>query len=158
MDSKTKARLRDYIINGQTDLALTLLNTIDTRPTRTQSQHNSLWLWYTMIEREAENAGITWNQLVGKTHQLRITKEGLHEMGKQLQKALWGTTSTKELKKVGQIEILEQHFVDLFSKVGLELPPFPSDTLKTSETLGGYKTRAGQGTDDYNDEYVKPLL
>jgi hypothetical protein len=70
-----------------------------------------------MIEKECENAGITWNQLVGKTHQLRITKEGLHMMGKELQRALWGTTSTKELKKVGQIEILQEHFVDLFSLI-----------------------------------------
>lgn len=132
MNSDTKRRLKNYIINGQTDLALTLLNSIDTRPERTPSQHAALFLWYSMIEREAENAGITWNQLVGKTHQLRITKEGLHEMGKQLQKALWGTTSTKELKKTGQIEILQEHFIDLFSKVGLTLPEFPHDPEKIS--------------------------
>jgi len=132
MNSQQKRSLKEYILNGQTERALTLLNSIDTAPTRTDSQHSALFLWYSMVEREAENAGITWNQLVGKTHQLRITKEGLHEMGKQLQKALWGTTSTKELKKVGQIEILQEHFVDLFSKVGLTLPEFPHDPDKIS--------------------------
>lgn len=141
MTSQQKRQLRDYIINGQTDKAVTLLNSIDTTPTRTQSQHNSLWLWYSMIEAECENAGITWNELVGKTHQLRITKEGLHMMGKQLQKALWGTTSTKELKKVGQIEILQEHFVDLFSKVGLTLPAFPSDETKGNDMLAAHALR-----------------
>lgn len=132
MTIQQKRSLKEHILNGQTERALTLLNSIDTTPTRTDSQHSALFLWYSMIEREAENAGITWNQLVGKTHQLRITKEGLHMMGKELQKALWGTTSTKELKKVGQIEILQEHFIDLFSKVGLILPEFPHDPDKIS--------------------------
>jgi len=132
MTSQQKRQLKELLINKENDKALLLLNSIDTTPTRTPSQHSAWFLWLSMIEKEAENAGITWNQLVGKTHQLRITKEGLHEMGKQLQKALWGTTSTKELKKIGQIEILQEHFVDLFSKVGLELPPFPFDPEKIS--------------------------
>lgn len=94
-------------------------------PTRTQSQHNSLFLWFSMIEKEAENAGITWDMIIRHTHQLRITKESLHGMCKQLQKALWGTDSTKKLKRHEQIDIIQEHFVDLFAKEGLELPPFP---------------------------------
>lgn len=127
MDSATRNKLIEFLENGRSDLALSFVKNIEpTGKPRTQAQHNSLFLWFSMIEKEAENAGITWNQLVGHTHQLRITKENLHAMCKQLMQALWGTTSTRELKKIGQIEILEQHFVDLFSKVGLELPPFPS--------------------------------
>lgn len=103
--------------------------------TRTQSQHNSLFLWFSMIEHEAQNAGITWNQLVGKTHQLKITKEGLHVMAKQLSEALWGIKSTKDLKKTGHIDDLVDHFVDLFSKVGLELPPFPSEESKKEQAM-----------------------
>lgn len=160
MDSKTKAKLKEFLINGEVGKALAFLEAVETTSgTRTQAQNNSLWLWFSMIEHEAENAGVTWNQIVGHTHQLRITKEGLHVMCKQLQKALWGTTSTKDLKKVGQIEIIVEHFVDLFSKVGLELPAFPSDETKTEENLGGYKTRAGQGTEgvDY-PQYKEPLI
>ena len=127
MDSKIKNKIKQFLLNGQVSECLAFIDLIKTTsPERTQSQHNSLFLWFSMIEKEAENAGITWNEVVGHTHQLRITSEGLHVMCKQLMKALWVTTSTKELKKIGQIEILEQHFVDLFSKVGLELPPFPS--------------------------------
>ena len=121
---------------------------------RTDAQSRSLFLWYGMIEKIAENEGITWNEVVGKTHQLKITTEGLHVMGKQLQKALWGTTSTKQIKKTGQIEILVQHFADLFSKVGLELPPFPCDenrptTLKNIEMA---RSLPNYPSDIYNGE------
>jgi hypothetical protein len=160
MTSQQKRQLKEYIINSDTARAVALLNSIDTTPTRTDSQHAALFLWFSMIEHEAENAGITWNEVVGHTHQLRITKEGLHVMAKQLQKALWGTTSTKELKKVGQIDILIDHFTDLFSKVGLELPPFPEDKQKTQENLGGYRVKAGQGTEgvDYPEYTGKSSL
>lgn len=109
----------------------------------TDNQRKALFLWYGMIEKEAENAGVTFDMVIKHTHQLRITKEGLHVLGKQLQKALWGTDSTKALKKQGQMDILIDHFTDLFSKVGLELPPFPSDDARQLENLGGYMTAAG---------------
>lgn len=127
---------------------------IEVKSPRTDSQHNALFLWYSMIEKVAENEGITWNQVVGQTHQLKITTEGLHVMGKQLQKALWGTESTKQLKKVGQIDILVDHFVDLFAKVGLELPPFPSDENRPS-TLKNIE--AARRLPDY-PEYEEPTI
>ncbi len=111
----------------------------DKTPRRTDSQHKALFLWFSMIEHEAANAGITWNQVVGQTHQLKITKEGLHVMAKQLSEALWGIKSTKDLKKTGHIDDLIDHFTDLFSKVGLELPVFPSDEQHTIEENQGYK-------------------
>ena len=127
--------------------------TVEVKSPRTDSQHNALFLWYSMIEKLAENEGITWNELVGKTHQLKITTEGLHVMGKQLQKALWGTDSTKQLKKTGQIDILIDHFVDLFSKVGLELPPFPSDENRPTTLKNIEKARTMDYPEDiYNGE------
>lgn len=109
----------------------------DNKPdtTRTEQQHKALFKWFSMIEKEAENAGVTWNMVVEHTHQLRITKEGLHGMFKTLQKALFNKKSTKELKKTGQLDIMIDHFVDLFSKVGLELPPFPVDEKKQREKI-----------------------
>jgi len=154
MTSQQKRQLKELILSGQTEKSLAVLQSIDTTPTRTDSQHSALFLWFSMIEQEAENAGITWNQLVGHTHQLRITKEGLHVMCKQLQMALWNTTSTKELKKVGQIEILEQHFVDLFSKVGMTLPPFPSEENKPT-TLANIETAKKI---DYPDNFEEPTI
>lgn len=100
---------------------------IDRQNKRTSAQHRSLFLWFSMIEHEAENAGITYDMVIQHTSQLRVTKENLHELCKQLMAALWGTTSTKELKKNKQLDIIIDHFTDLFGKVGLELPPFPSN-------------------------------
>ncbi len=102
---------------------------------RTETQSDSLFLWYSQIEKICENEGVTWDRLVRHTHQLRVTKANLHEAGKQLQKALWGKTSTKELEKTKQIEILVQHFADWFGKEGIEVPPFPSQELKHYEQM-----------------------
>ena len=128
--------------------------TEEVKSPRTDQQHKAWFLWLNMIEKEAENAGITWNQVVGQTYQLKITTEGLHVMGKQLQKALWGTDSTKQLKKVGQIDILVQHFVDLFSKVGLELPPFPSQENQVT-LLNNIETAKSI---PYNYDYKEPTI
>jgi len=103
--------------------------------TVTTTQRKALFLWFTMIECEAENHGITWNAIIQHTHQLKITKEGLHGMCKTLQEALWGTNSTTQLKKNGNIEIIIDHFTDLFAKEGLELPTFPSEENKGMELL-----------------------
>ena len=94
--------------------------------TRTGAQHRSLFLWYGQIEQICANEGVTWDRLVKHTHQLRVTKENLHEAGKQLQKALWGKASTKELKR-NQIGTLIDHFIEWFAKEGVELPPFPHE-------------------------------
>lgn len=133
MEANSKKILKDFLNKGQIAEALRFIDLLETTgPTRTESQHNALFLWFSMIEKEAENQGVTWNRLVSHTHQLKVTRENLHVMCKQLQKALWGTTSTRQLKKHGQIDIIIDHFTDLFSKVGLELPPFPEDEDKPS--------------------------
>jgi len=121
-------------------------------PERTESQHNSLFLWFSLIEKEAENAGLTWDMIIRHTHQLRVTKENLHGMCKQLMEALWKTTSTKEIKKTGNIDIIIDHFTDLFSKEGLELPPFPHDKTKLKEKTGGYKTDDKSSIENYPDQ------
>lgn len=143
MEPEVKRKLIHWLENGQHDQALAFVKLI--KPTgkkRTDAQHRALFLWYSMIEREAENAGITFDNVIQHTHQLRVTRENLHELGKQLQKALWGTASTKELEKVGQIDILVDHFTDLFGKVGLELPPFPHEENKGNDTLKSLELRS----------------
>jgi hypothetical protein len=156
MDSKVKAKIKQFLLNGQINECLQFIELVKvTQSERTQSQHNALFLWFTMIEREAENSGVTWNQLVGHTHQLRITSEGLHIMCKQLQKALWGQTSTKQLKKNGQIDILIEHFVDLFSKVGMTLPPFPCDEDKQNQKIKAIDLASNLA---YPEDYQEPTI
>ena len=154
MERNAQQKLIEWLENGQTDLALNFVRNIKaTGSKRTDAQHRAWFLWLGMIEKEAENAGITFDNVIQHTHQLRITRENLHEIGKQLQKALWGTTSTKDLEKIGQIEILVQHFVDLFSKVGLELPPFPErekesliSNIETAKAMSYPNTYTGAPT------------
>ena len=131
MTSQQKYQLKKYIENGETDKALTLLKSIDTRPTRTPSQNASLHLWLNMIEREAENQGVTWNMLIRHTSQLRVTSEGLKSAIRQLIKALWGYTSTTQIKKTGDLDIVIDHMTDWLSKE-MEVPAFPFDPEKIS--------------------------
>jgi hypothetical protein len=152
MTTEQKNKLREFIRNGNKDHAVTLLNSIDTRPERTLSQNSSLHLWFNLIEREAENQGITWDKLIRHTSQLRVTSEGLKSACKQLIKALWGYTSTTQLKKTGDLDIVIDHMTDWLSKE-MEVPPFPHDDQKTQENLAGYKTAAG--TADYQVEDFK---
>lgn len=121
---------------------------------RSQSQHNSLFLWFSMIEHEAENQGVTWDMIIRHTHQLRVTKENLHSMCKDLQKALWKTTSTKELKKTGNIDIIIDHFVDLLSKEMEFIPEFPHDKDKENQRLKSFEvaSKLTYPEDIYNGE------
>ena len=131
MDSQTKYRLKQYILNGETDKAVTLLNSIDTRPTRTPSQNSSLHRWFNLREREAENQGVTWDMLIKHTSQLRVTSEGLKSACKQLIKALWGYDSTTQIKKTGDLDKVIDHMTAWLSKE-MEVPPFPHDPDKIS--------------------------
>ena len=100
------------------------------KPKRTQTQSDSLFMWFGQIEKLAENEGLTWDMLIRHIHQLRITKNGLHMLCLELIEPLFGIKSTRKLEKMGHIDIVIDHFVDLFSKEGLELPPFPHKEKK----------------------------
>ena len=106
------------------------LDTVKPKTLRTQTQSASLFLWFGQIEKLAENEGITWNMIIQHTHQLKITKDGLHMLCKELIEPLFGIKSTKDIEKTGHLDDIIDHFVDLFSKEGLELPPFPSEEKK----------------------------
>lgn len=157
MDSKIKAKLIQFLENGQVELALSFLREIKaTNSPRTPKQNAALHLWFNLIEREAENQGVTQNMLIKHTSQLRVTAEWMKSNVKQLIKALWGYESTTQIKKTGEIDIVIDHVTDWLSKE-MEVPAFPCDNQKQLENLGGYKTRAGMGTEgvdypEYNGE------
>jgi len=142
MDSDVKQKLLTFLEAGKTAEAIQFIKLVKVKgKTRTQAQNSSYWLWLSMIEKEAENQGVTWDRIVANTHQLRVTSENLHEAIKQLIRALWGHTSTTQLEKTGQIEIVEQHVAELLGKVGLEVPPWPSEENKGNDTLEAMKIR-----------------
>lgn len=158
MDSKTKKQLKEYILNGQTQLALTLLESVkvDTAK-RTEKQNASYWLWLTMIEKEAENQGVTWDLVLRHVNQLRVTKENVHEAVKQLTKALWGITSTTQLEKQGHLDTIIDHVTDLFGKAGLEVPPFPEERNKPT-TIANLDTAKKIQEKYYDDNYEPTIL
>lgn len=159
MDSKVKNKIKQFLLNGQVAECLAFIELIKTTgPTRTQRQNSSLHLWLNMIEKEAENQGVTWDMLVRHTSQLRVTSEALKSAVKQLIKALWGYESTTQIKKTGELDIVIDHVTDWISKE-MEVPSFPCDEERQKENLAGYKTMAGQGTKgvDY-PEYQEPTI
>lgn len=130
MDSNTRKKLITFLENGQVNEALSFLKLIKAdSPARTPSQNSALHLWLNMIEHEAENQGVTWDILIKHTSQLRVTSEGLKGAIKQLIKALWGHTSTTQIKKTEQLNIVIDHVTDWLSKE-MEVPAFPSNEDK----------------------------
>lgn len=142
MEPEVKRKLIHWLENGQHDHALAFVKLI--KPTgkkRTDAQNSAYWLWLTMIEKEAENQGVTWDMVLQNVNQLRVTKENVHEAVKQLTKALWGITSTTQLEKQGHFDVIIDHVTDLFGKVGLELPPFPHEENKGNDTLNSLELK-----------------
>ena len=131
------------------------VNVVEGKPTRTSSQNNALHLWFSQIADICQNQGVTWNMLIKHTVDVAVTAEGVKNFWKVLQKALYGTESTTELKKTGQIEKMVEHFALFMGKEEVEIPPFPSNEFKALEEMSGYKTNAGQGTKgvEYPDDY-----
>ena len=110
------------------------LETVEETELRTEQQHKSLFFWFGQIEKICAEIGITIPMLMRHVIELQVKKAWLHWLWKVLQKALFGTDSTKKLEKVGQIDDMQDHFVALFAKEGVELPPFPSNETNMTST------------------------
>ena len=91
-----------------------------------RQQQKSMFKWFNLIETEAARQGVTFDMIIRHTHQLKITKEGLHLMCKDLIKPLFGYESTTEIERAGDMDIIIDHFTDLLSKE-MEVPAFPSN-------------------------------
>lgn len=113
-------------------------------------------MWLSMIEHEAENQGVTWDKLIKHTSQLRVTSEALKGAIKQLIKALWGHTSTTQIKKTEQLNIVIDHVTDWLSKE-MEVPAFPCDEDK--QKLDGQRIGAvnNLSREDY-PEHIAPTI
>jgi hypothetical protein len=158
MDSDVKTKIKYFLERGQVAECLVFIELVKvTKSPRTPAQNKSLHLWLNLIEKEAENQGVTWDMLVRHTSQLRVTSEGLKSACKQLIKALWGYTSTTQLKKTGDLDIVIDHMTDWLSKE-MEVPAFPCDEERQKENLAGYKTQAGQDIEGVEyPEFIKEV-
>ena len=102
---------------------------------RTGDQNSALHLWFRQIADICQNQGVTMNLIIKHTHDVMVTEYGVKALWHVLQKALYGTESTKELRKNGQIDRTLDHFTALFAKEEVVLPPFPHDPTKNNVRL-----------------------
>lgn len=112
---------------------------------RTLPQNDSLHLLFSQLSKECLAKGIEMRQLVREEVPIEATPENIKWLWKLLQNALFKTTSTTQLKKTGQIEIV----YDAMNKILIErtkgeisLPSFPSLKNMTKDDTISYPTES----------------
>ena len=102
---------------------------------RTPSQNNALWLFYEMLAKSLNDAGLDMRIVLKPSYQIRWTKENIHDnLWIPIQKYLYGTNSTTFLKKQEQIDKIHETIMQgLGEKFGVEYIPFPVDMQKQYE-------------------------
>ena len=159
MTPEVKKKLISFLEAGQTDQALSFLRSIEVQAgTRTSSQNSAMHLWYTQVADECIKNGVDAKLVMSKVIRMDMTPEFIKTMWKTLQRALFETESTTQLKKTGQIDKVYDHFVRFFAdEFQIELPPFPHDEKKT---LGGIKIEQVNNlqTKDYPELKKMPTI
>lgn len=116
--------------------------TEELKGTRTGQQNRALHLYFTQVAEACQNEGIEASAVFSKTHNIQMTPEAVKAMWKALQFALFGKKSTTELRKTGEIDKLQDHFIRFFAEnFELTLPPFPNDEDRQLEEMAGPKLK-----------------
>jgi len=100
---------------------------------RTLAQNRSLHKLMKELSDECLEKGITINDIVKDGYEVEATPENLKMLWKKLQTALFGTKSTTELKKTGQIDIVYRNFNQILierTKGEVSLPPWPAYVME----------------------------
>jgi hypothetical protein len=102
---------------------------------RTQSQNNALWLFFTLLAKELNEAGLDMRKVLKPTYNIPWTKDSIHDhIWIPFQKAMYKTNSTTFLHKQEQIDKLHETIMrELGEKHGVEFIPFPVDMQKQYE-------------------------
>lgn len=135
IDPIAKKKVLEFLSNGQTAQAMHFIQNLETnKKVRTGVQNGTLHLFFTQVADECVKNGVDTKMIVDKTVRVDMSPEFIKTMWKTLQTALFGTTSTTQLKKTGEIDKIYDHFVRFFAEsFEMEIPPFPSrereDTL-----------------------------
>jgi len=142
MDGKIKAKLKEFLINGDIQKALAFIELIETHDGNyTDSQRRSAWKYMSLKAEQLNDAGLDIRAVLKPTFNIPWTKDNFHDyLFIPFQKKLFRTKSMRSLKKsqVSQIyDLLER---ELGEKFGLENIPFPHDPKKAIEQNQGYKT------------------
>lgn len=101
---------------------------------RTDSQNRAMHLWFEQIAEECRKHSVDATLVFSKVMHMDMTAAFVKEMWRALQQALFKTKSTTQLRKTGEIERIQDHFIRFFAnEFQLELPPFPSDESKLNQ-------------------------
>jgi len=94
---------------------------------RTNQQNASLWLFFQHLSDQLNEQGLEVKEMI--TMDIWWTKERVHDLlWIPFQKAKYGTTSTKDLNKIGQIDEIHTDLMrNLGEKKGVEWIDFPHD-------------------------------
>jgi hypothetical protein len=105
----------------------------------TQQQIKSLNLWCGLIAEHLKSQGYDLREQL--TAPLIPTKFGIKEyVVKKIIKAMYGYTSTKQLKKKKEIDEVVDVITKMFADIKKEIPPFPSaETQNLIETYSSVR-------------------
>ena len=165
MDSKIKAKLVQFLENGQYDLALSFVKAIEvTSSQRTKKQNDSMHVLFEHIAKELNEAGLSVQEVLAESTELDWTPFRVKEnLWKKSLKKLYGKDSTTQMTKAKEIDNVYDHinrflakgFVrhDTGERVYIENIPFPSKGL---DDLAG--VRLGQHNNLKNEDYQDEVL
>jgi len=107
---------------------------------RTLTQNRALHLLFTQLSDECMEKGIEMRDIVKDELPIECTPENIKWLWKKLQKALFKTQSTKELRNNGQIEVVYDNFNRIIverTNGEISLPPFPclDEQIKNIEKI-----------------------
>ncbi len=96
---------------------------------RTTTQSNALWLFFTQLSDSLNNAGYSQRDVFekAKAFDVPVTKEFIHDLWIYFQKKMFGTSSTRDLKKAdSQISDIHEVLMRNIGEVlGIEYIEFP---------------------------------
>lgn len=117
----------------------------------TGSQRSALWLYFTHRTHALNDGGFDQRKLLKPELSIPWTKEAFHDnIWIPIQKAMYGTTSMRDLKK-DQIDPIHATLErELGEKHGLDFIPIPSDPDKENQRLQGMTVDV-RNREDYPD-------
>lgn len=96
---------------------------------RTAQQNKALWVYFTRLAEELNNAGLDMRVVLKPQYSIPWTKDSIHDyLQLPIQKAMYGTDSTTFLHKIEQVDRIHEVLNrELGEKFGVDYIPFPSD-------------------------------
>lgn len=95
---------------------------------RTNNQNRALHLLFDKVSESCMEKGIDMRELVRDEIPIQCTQENIKWIWKKIQKGLFGSKSTTELRNDGQIDVVYDNFNKIISERSqgeVEIPPFP---------------------------------